>query len=612
MNTPHTETRADVLVGARTALDELRAERDTANPGAESANVFSLPRRPSEPAASAAEIPGDADHRADDECQAGANKKESQATAILRLVTAAGAELFHTAAGDSYITIRVNGHQEHHPLDSRGSRDYLTRILYLETGRAPSAAALQAATATLSGIGRFDGSEHEVYVRVAGENDRIYLDLGDPSHRAVEITSTGWQIVADSPVRFRRPRGLLPLPVPAGGGSIADLRPFVNVATDDAFVLLVMGELAAFRPRGPYPIMVFIAEQGAAKTTTTRVLRRLCDPNDCDVRRPPRNTEDLMIAATNGHVVAFDNLSRLPEDLSDNLSVLATGGGFAVRQLYTNREEELFQAQRPIILNGISLVATRSDLLDRAIVDTLPPIPEEHRKDEATFWSEFDQARPRILGALLDAVSCGLRRGPDMHLERKPRMADFAVWGVAVEPACPWPAGTFLRVYAGNRQNAVETILDGDPVAEMVQKLAPWTGTASEFLAELTTRTPASITMRKDWFVKPRQVSDALRRLAPSLRRTGIEVTFHKHGHNRTRLIEIARAQSSASSVSSACPDYQAETANARQSSSAGSPASSLGSSADSTNASRGADAADDADAGLPHSLVDDEWEQPW
>ena len=598
-------TPQDVRARARVTLDALRAERDTAPPAAESADAFLFPRPPVEPAASAAEIPGGADHRADDDRQAGADKKESQATAIVRLVTDAGAELFHTAAGDSYITIRVNGHREHHPLGSRGSRDYLTRIFYLETGRAPNAAALQDATATLSGIGRFDGSEHEVHVRVAGANDRIYLDLGDPSHRAVEIASTGWQVVADPPVRFRRPRGVLPLPAPERGGSIADLRRFVNVATDGDFVLLVMWELAAFRPRGPYPILVFMAEQGAAKTTTTRVLRRLCDPNDSDVRRPPRNTEDLMIAATNGHVVAFDNLSRLPEDLSDNLSVLATGGGFAVRQLYTNKEEELFQAQRPIILNGISQVATRGDLLDRAIVATLPPIPEERRKDEATFWSEFDQARPRILGALLDAVSCGLRRVRDVHLERKPRMADFAVWGVAVEPACPWPAGMFLRVYAGNRQNAVEAILDGDPVVDVVQKMAPWTGTASELLAELTTRTPANITMRKDWFVKPRQVSDALRRLAPGLRRTGIEVTFLKHGHGRTRLIEIERVAASASSAASGSPDYQAESADAGQGSSAGS-------SADSTNVSGGSDAADAADAVLPRFSADDEWEQTW
>ena len=247
---------------------------------------------------------------------------------------------------------------------------------------------------------------------------------------------------------------MLSLPPPVTGGSIEELRSFVNVASATDFCLVGTWELQALRERGPYAALVIMAEQGAAKTTMAKVLRRLCDPNVSDVRRPPRDTDDLMIAATNGHIVAFDNLSRLPEALSDNLSMLATGGGFSVRKLFTNREEEIFQAQRPIILNGITQVATRGDLLDRAVVTTLPPIAERIRKDEETFWREFEQARPRILGALLDAVSCGLQRLPDVQLERKPRMADFAKWGAAVEPACPWPEGTFLEAYVRNRQGA--------------------------------------------------------------------------------------------------------------------------------------------------------------
>ena len=356
---------------------------------------------------------------------------------------------------------------------------------------------MQAAVATLSGMARFDGAQRDVHIRVAGHDGSIYLDLCDPQWRAVEITSTGWRIITNPPVRLQRRRGMLALPLPVAGGSIAELRPFINVASDTDFCLMVTWQIQALRPRGPYPILILIAEQGAAKTTTAKVQRRLCDPSESDVRRPPRNTEDLMIAATNGHIVAFDNLSHLREDLSDNLSVLATGGGFAVRQLYTNREEEIFQAQRPIILNGISQVATRGDLLDRAIVITMPPIPDERRKDEATFWREFNLVRPRILGALLDAVSCGLRRLPDVQLERKPRMADFALWSVAAEPACPWPDGTFLEAYAANRQGAAEATLDGDPVADVVRTIARWSGTATELLALLNQRAPENLTKRK-------------------------------------------------------------------------------------------------------------------
>ena len=480
----------------------------------------------------------------------GGRKRESQATAIVRLALESGVELWHTPTGDSCVTVAVSGHHEHYPLSSRPTRDYLTRLYYLDSARAPNATAMQAAIATLSGMARYDGSEHDVHIRVADRDGVIYFDLCDSQWRAVEITSAGWRVITNPPVRFQRRRGMLPVPAPAPGGSIADLRPFINVGSETDFCLIGTWLIQALRPRGPYPIQILLAEQGAAKTTTARVQRKLCDPNESDVRRPPRNTEDLMIAATNGHIVAFDNLSRLREDLSDNLSVLATGGGFAVRQLFTNREEEIFQAQRPIILNGISQVATRGDLLDRAMVITLPPIPEHARRDERAFWEEFDQARQCILGALLDAVSCGLRRLPGVQLERKPRMADFALWSVAVEPACPWPEGTFLEAYAGNRQGAVEATLDGDPVADVIRAIAPWSGTASELLAELTTRTPETITKRNGWFSRPRQVSDALRRLAPGLRKVGIEVTFVRQAHTGRRLVFIEKSASSPSPAS--------------------------------------------------------------
>ena len=157
---------------------------------------------------------------------------------------------------------------------------------------------------------------------------------------------------------------------------------------------------------------------------------------------------------------------------------------------------------------------------------TLPPIAERIRKDEETFWREFEQARPRILGALLDAVSCGLQRLPDVQLERKPRMADFAKWGAAVEPACPWPEARSLSVREEPAGRAVDAILDGDPVADVVRAIAPWSGTATELLAELDNRAPDNITKRRDWYSRPRQVSDALRRLAQDSGRLGSRWTL--------------------------------------------------------------------------------------
>src|SRR5262249_40489744 len=157
------------------------------------------------------------------------------------------------------------------------------------------------------------------------------------------------------------------------------------------------------------------------------------DPNVAPVRALSRGERELMIAANNGYLLAFDNLSGLPNWLSDAFCRLASGGRFSVRQLYPHQEEGLFESTPPILLNGIEDVVSRPDLGDRAIFLTLPPIGEAQRRPETELWREFEIARPGILGALLDAAVHGLRAIGRIQLDRLPRMADFALWATACE-----------------------------------------------------------------------------------------------------------------------------------------------------------------------------------
>ena len=219
-----------------------------------------------------------------------------------------------------------------------------------------------------------------------------------------------------------------------------------------------------------YPVIILSGEQGSAKSTFSAILRALLDPNTAPLRALPREDRDLFIAASNGHVLAFDNVSGLPAWISDTLCRLATGGGFAVRQLFTDQDEVLFDATRPVILNGIENIVTRSDLADRAVFLTLEPISEERRRPEAELWAAFEAERPRILGVLLDAVVQGLKMLPQTRLERLPRMADFALWATACETAL-WPDGTFWSAYCGNLDEAVENVIEADPVAAAVRIL---------------------------------------------------------------------------------------------------------------------------------------------
>jgi hypothetical protein len=395
-----------------------------------------------------------------------------------------------------------------------------------------------------------DGPEHPVAVRLAEHDGEIFLDLADNSWQVIKITATSWQITTDCPVKFIRRRGMLPLPTPVKGGSLKELRPLVNLSDDDSWILYVAWMVAALRPGRPSPVLAVNGEQGSSKSTLCKMTRALIDPNQAPLRRPPRETRDLMIAATNGWIVAFDNLSGIAQDLSDAICMLSTGGGISTRELYTDAEEKLFDAIRPVMLNGIEDVATRPDLLDRAITLTLPEIPEDKRTDEEGLWKQFEQHRPRILGALLDSVSAALQNRASIHLPNKPRMADFACWVVAAEPVLPWSKGDFLKAYSGNRSAAnslaLESSIVSAPIQSLVAKTNTFKGTVRMLLTELEgEHTDEKTRRRKDWPDTARKLSGELRRLAPSLRRVGIVVTFGKHTKKGT-LITIERTPDSA------------------------------------------------------------------
>ena len=172
-------------------------------------------------------------------------------------------------------------------------------------------------------------------------------------------------------------------------------------------------------------------EQSSGKSTLARVLRFLIDPQTSPVLALPSSTENLMATAANGWLLAYENISAIPDWLSDCVCQLAFGGGFASRTLFTNDERSVIYAQRPVILVGIADIVLRGDLRDRSVFLHLTAIPDERRRTERTFWPAFRADYPRILGAVLDAMVGGLRELPSVDLKTLPRMADYAEWGEA-------------------------------------------------------------------------------------------------------------------------------------------------------------------------------------
>jgi hypothetical protein len=456
---------------------------------------------------------------------------------------AVSAEFFHTAAGTAFVDLLINGNRETWPIRSKRFRTWLRRRHYEATRTAASTAAINSALDLLEAQAQFEGPEREVRVRLAEHPGHIYLDLADEYWRAVEIGPDGWRVIGSPPVRFRRAAGMLPLPVPQGGGSIEELASFLNLPSRNDFVLVVTWLLATLRAGGPYPALAISGEQGSAKTVLSKLLKDLVDPNVAPVRALVREERDLVLAANNSHVLAFDNLSGLPHALSDAFCRLATGASFGLRQLYTDADEVLFQAARPILLNGIDDVIGRSDFADRALFLTLPPIAERRRRVERQLWREFEVARPRILGSLLDAAAHGLRNVAGIHLEELPRMADFALWATACETAF-WPAGTFIQAYQANRRAAIEDLTDADPVATWVREImanrSTWTGSASDLLrAGAALAGPRLPSGTAAWPKSPRELAGRLRRAQTFLRALGIHIAFGREGRAGTRVIRI-------------------------------------------------------------------------
>jgi hypothetical protein len=481
---------------------------------------------------------------------------------------------FHNPEREAYATVQIEtGHQETYPLRSRNYGLWLRREFHRrerkrmeEEGRTNNEdkplifpqRALGDVVSHFESLALFEGPEEEVYVRVAAKHGMIYVDLCDKAWRAVEISVDGWRVIPSEavPVKFVRSKGMLPLPEPTEDPeALETLRSLLNIgdsADGERNWRLILAWLAqAFTPTGPYPVLTLLGPQGAAKSTAQRILRNIVDASTVPLRSAPRDEHNLYIDARSGWVIALDNMSSLPMWLSDALCRLATGGGFSTRQLYTDQDQILFEAMRPVILNGIGDVVTRPDLLDRSLIINLPPIPREARKLERVLDAEVEASKSGILAALFNAVSVGLATLQSVKLDGLPRMADFARWSTATEQALGGESGSFMKAYTASQDEAVETALESWPVVETLVVFArgferdegAWEGTATELFNILNEKTDDDLKRSKDWPKQPNKLTEQLNRLGPSLAEIGVYVV-RGASHKRGRKIKVLCAES--------------------------------------------------------------------
>ncbi len=443
-------------------------------------------------------------------------------------------QLHHDADRKAVAVIRLPGRREVWRVPSSGFEDWLRAAYWRACEAGVAEGTMKAAMATLAAAGLNDGDEVAVHVRVARWQDGYVIDLCDEHWQAVVVTPSGWQVVAESPVLFTRTPSMRPLPMPARNGDVGLLWRHTNIPPERR-VMVLAWLLDCLRPDTPFPVLELVGEQGSAKSTTQSVLRSLIDPNKVGLRGRPKTVEDIFVAAANNWVVSYENLSSLTPEQQDALCTLSTGGGFASRQFYTNGEEHVLECKRPVMMNGIAVVATRPDLIDRVIHIDLPRIPAEARRDDADTHAGWERDQPRVFGGLLDLFAAALAVLPSVHLTRKQRMADFERLGEAVARAIGFAPGEFQQQYAELVRAGIDRALESNAVAQALDKLLAervwplhWQGTAGQLYERLN---GYGIADRSTWPRSPKGLADQLRRIAPAYRAKGIEISHL--GHSR-------------------------------------------------------------------------------
>lgn len=430
-------------------------------------------------------------------------------------------------------------------IDGQQFADWVSAGFYVENKKAVSRRSLTEAISTLSGLARHRNRPQEVHVRIARHSDAYYLDLGQPGNsRAVKVAVGHWEIVDKPPVLFTRAPTSQALPVPESGGTLRELWRFANIPVG-ARPLVLAWLLDCLRPETPFPLLELVGEQGSGKSLTQRILRQLVDPSSCPLRKQPKNSEEAFLGARANLIASFENVSNLPWQLQDDLCMIATGASHVARKLYTNGEEYPITAKRPIVLNCIAPVVTRSDLLDRAVSIEVERITDRQSAD--ALLALFYQKRGSLLGALLDLMVDALARRPDVTIppNRRPRLLEFAELGEAMALAQGGDRGDFLRLFKDNRRETIGRTIDANPVAAA---MVDWFAANDRRPASMTTQQWLEVLDKhkrsgSEWPKSPRALGDLFRRVSPDLREFGIGLTAMGHTNKGNKFAVSALCQ---------------------------------------------------------------------
>lgn len=400
-------------------------------------------------------------------------------------------EAFRDRRAEPHITIVERGRRRTIAVNSTAAMDWLTATIRTATGKVPTRQAIDELRGTIAADCAMSGLTYDVAVRRARVGDEVWVDLGrDDELTYVRIRDGAWTLERSSPVRFLRPPTLHAMPLPMRGGDLKELFEFVNVDERDQPVLLGC-LVAVYGSAGPIPVLAIIGGAGTAKTTGAKLMKRLIDPNEGEVRMTSPNPQDSFIAAKSNLMIPYDNVSYISQAMSNALCMLATGGSAVKRKLYTNEDEHVMTVRAFVVITAIGNVITQPDLLSRTITIHPKALGAGARRTEKEVMEAFERRQAELLGALFDAVAAGLAGESTVDVADLPRMADAFRIAIAAEEALGYAPGQMLQALNDNAADLEAELADESPLIEVLEmeldrRPAGFEGTAAELHANLS------------------------------------------------------------------------------------------------------------------------------
>ena len=451
-------------------------------------------------------------------------------------------ETYRTSMDETYVTIQIRENNVN--VKSERFKKWIVSQFYNIESKIPTNDNIAKIILLLESRAMNEVNEVLVERRCATVDNCIYYDLKDDSCNVVKVSRDGWEIIKDPPVIFARTKTMYRQVTPERNGNLDILDKWFRYKDENHLIIQKVILVASLIPNIARPIQVLHGEKGSSKTSTMKLVRDIIDPAIVPVVSTPKTIDDLAVYISKNYVPCFDNIDTISNQVSDLLCIAVTGGGHTKRKLYTDDEEQVMFFQRFIVLNGINVVATRPDLLDRCILLELERIPPNERKEEKVLREEFEKDKPIILGAIFETLSKAMSIYDQVELNNLGRMADFTRWGYAIAEVLGIGGDKFLEAYLNNQNNANIEVLESHPVGFAMYKFMEdktvWSGSPTKLLSELeiVAGFEKIDTTNSNWAKTPNVLSRRLNEIKSNLLDLGIEFERSK-GKNRE--IKITR-----------------------------------------------------------------------